>query len=69
MLKSRTLFISPITYNQRVFYSSELSKIRIQQAYAVLGLDEEASVEDIKKRFGQLAKRYHPDTGGENVCL
>lgn len=32
---------------------------------SVLGLRYDASQEDIKKRFRQLAKRLHPDHGGD----
>ena len=29
--------------------------------YGILGLKEDASYEDIKKQFRQLALKYHPD--------
>lgn len=36
-----------------------------QQALAVLGLPANATPEQIKRRYRQLAKRYHPDRGGD----
>ncbi len=30
--------------------------------YEILGLQETASMEDVKKRFHELAKQFHPDT-------
>lgn len=29
--------------------------------YEILGLDEEASLKDIKKAYRKLSKEYHPD--------
>lgn len=33
--------------------------------YAILGLDKTATEEQIRKAYLQLAKRYHPDKGGD----
>jgi hypothetical protein len=33
---------------------------------ALLGLPAYAGLEDVKRRFRELAKRYHPDMGGES---
>ncbi|NLT13288.1 MAG: J domain-containing protein [Clostridiales bacterium] len=30
-----------------------------------LGLPHDAGIQDIKRRFRELAKKYHPDTGGD----
>lgn len=70
MLKTSKLFLFPSSFCSKAFYSSEATAtIRVQQAFAVLGLDESASVDDIKHRFSDLAKQYHPDTGGDEVSL
>lgn len=36
-----------------------------QQALAVLGLPPNATPQQIKRRYRALAKRYHPDRGGD----
>ncbi|HLJ32965.1 MAG TPA: J domain-containing protein [Ktedonobacteraceae bacterium] len=36
-----------------------------QQALRVLGLPSNATPEQIKRRYRTLAKRYHPDRGGD----
>jgi DnaJ-domain-containing protein 1 len=36
-----------------------------QQALAVLGLPPEATAQQIKQRYRRLAKKYHPDLGGD----
>ncbi|MGH2495414.1 MAG: J domain-containing protein [Ktedonobacteraceae bacterium] len=35
-----------------------------QQALAVLGLPPDATNQQIKRRYRELAKKYHPDRGG-----
>ncbi len=39
--------------------------IQRQQALAVLGLPPTATPKQIKRRYRSLAKRYHPDIGGD----
>jgi DnaJ-domain-containing protein 1 len=39
--------------------------IERQQALRVLGLPPNATPEQIKRRYRTLAKRYHPDRGGD----
>ena len=36
-----------------------------QQALAILGLPPDATPQQIKRRYRTLAKRYHPDMGGD----
>jgi curved DNA-binding protein len=36
-----------------------------QQALSVLGLPPNATPDQIKRRYRALAKRYHPDLGGD----
>lgn len=36
-----------------------------QQALAVLGLPPNATPQQIKRRYRSMAKRYHPDRGGD----
>ncbi|MBV9228332.1 MAG: J domain-containing protein [Chloroflexi bacterium] len=36
-----------------------------QQALSVLGLPPNATPQQIKRRYRTLAKRYHPDRGGD----
>lgn len=35
-----------------------------RQALKTLGLDEDATLESVKKQYKKLARRYHPDTNG-----
>jgi len=41
------------------------SVIERQRALAVLGLPANATPQQIKRRYRTLAKRYHPDRGGD----
>ena len=35
-----------------------------RHAFTVLGLEQTATLQDVKKRYKQLVKRYHPDANG-----
>jgi DnaJ-domain-containing protein 1 len=41
------------------------SFVQRQQALSVLGLPPNATQQQIKRRYRSLAKRYHPDRGGD----
>lgn len=53
----------------RTFWQSGVNPARPllqrQQALAVLGLPSNATPQQIKRRYRALAKRYHPDRGGD----
>jgi DnaJ-domain-containing protein 1 len=53
----------------RLFWKSTTSPVRPmlqrQQALAVLGLPPSATQQQIKQRYRMLAKKYHPDMGGD----
>ncbi|HEY4387297.1 MAG TPA: J domain-containing protein [Ktedonobacteraceae bacterium] len=53
----------------RTFWESNVNPARPlmqrQQALAVLGLPPTATPQQIKHRYRTLAKRYHPDRGGD----
>ena len=40
-----------------------------QQALAVLGLPPNATPQQIKRRYRALAKRHHPDRGGDQLQM
>jgi DnaJ-class molecular chaperone len=53
----------------RSFWQSDANPARPivqrQQALAVLGLPPTATPQQIKRRYRTLAKRHHPDRGGD----
>jgi DnaJ-domain-containing protein 1 len=53
----------------RALWSSRVNPVRPiverQQALAVLGLPPDATRQEIKRRYRELAKKYHPDRGGD----
>ena len=53
----------------RALWSSRANPVRPiverQQALAVLGLPSDATRQEIKRRYRELAKKYHPDRGGD----
>jgi len=45
----------------RTFYDTETNACLQQQHYEVLGLEKNATTEEIKKAYLSLARQYHPD--------
>src|SRR5271157_6098840 len=40
--------------------------LHLQAEYSLLQLHAEANLADVRTRYRELAKRYHPDTGGHH---
>ena len=40
-----------------------MTYVELRQALKIFGLGEQASLQEIKTRHRELAKRYHPDAG------
>jgi preprotein translocase subunit Sec63 len=64
-----SLLWEAVRTSARTFWHSPANPARPymqrQQALAVLGLPLNASPDQIKRRYRKLAKRYHPDCGGD----
>ena len=58
-----------VRLSARALWSSRANPVRPiverQQALAVLGLPPDATQQQIKRRYRELAKKYHPDRGGD----
>ena len=58
-----------VRLSAKALWSSRVNPMRPiverQQALAVLGLPSDATHQQIKRRYRELAKKYHPDRGGD----
>jgi DnaJ-domain-containing protein 1 len=58
-----------VRLSAKAFWGSRVNPMRPlverQQALAVLGLPPDATHQQIKRRYRELAKKYHPDRGGD----
>ena len=46
-------------------YEQPNQNVDTQSLYTILGLEKNATEEQIRKAYLQLAKKYHPDKGGD----
>ncbi|HLI68427.1 MAG TPA: J domain-containing protein [Ktedonobacteraceae bacterium] len=64
-----SLLWETLRLGMRLLFQSNTSPVRPllqrQQALAVLGLPPNATPQQIKRRYRVLAKKYHPDLGGD----
>ncbi len=64
-----SLLLDMLRTSIRAFWQSDVNPARAvllrQQALAVLGLPPTATPQQIKRRYRALAKRHHPDLGGD----
>lgn len=64
-----SLLWDAVRISMRTFWQSNANPARPvvqrQQALAILGLPLTATPQQIKRRYRTLAKRYHPDRGGD----
>ncbi len=58
-----------VRMSAKALWASRVNPVRPiverQQALAVLGLPPDATRQQIKRRYRELAKKYHPDRGGD----
>ena len=64
-----SLFWDTLRLSWRLLWKSSANSVRPmlqrQQALNVLGLPPNATPQQIKQRYRSLAKKYHPDMGGD----
>lgn len=52
----------------RSFHATDHRCSKHKDYYKILGVPKDASLDDIKKAFHSLAKKYHPDTNRGNTA-
>lgn len=53
----------------RFYRENGIINVHLYDPYILtqMGLPFDSEIDDVKKRFRELAKKYHPDTGGDNT--
>ena len=59
-LDSRFIAAAPV-YGCGFYDESDVFKQNLNADYEILGIEESASDEEVKKAYRQMAVRYHPD--------
>ena len=55
------------TAPRRSFHASRFLGAKKDDYYKTLGVEKDAPISEIKKKYFQLAKKYHPDTNKDNA--
>ncbi len=58
-------YLEIFTFTNDILYGRKLQAMKFVDYYAVMGLTETASVDEIKKTYRRLARKYHPDVSKE----
>ncbi|AUM62932.1 J domain-containing protein [Spiroplasma monobiae] len=61
-------FVGGADYDSSNSYSDFYQdKSQVDQAFEALGMPRESSLKEVKKRYIELAKKYHPDKNPNNL--
>lgn len=61
--------VTPTLSGARDRLEAWLRSLDVKNPYRVLGVDEGDSTELIRERYRQLARRHHPDAGGDEATM